>query len=722
MSRRFLVLALVLVAIAPFVPLIINGEVPILRDHDDYFVPLRHFTASELGAGRVPFWNPYNGAGEPWLANPQTAIFYPPAYLFLAFPFAFAYVAYLALHVALLAVGSFQLFVRRASPAAAALGAISVALSGPVFSMLDVGNNLTTFAWIPATLACAMARRDEQARRPRGALALMLALMFLAGEPFLAAIGWVGVAVTLLARRVKRATLDATVTFAIALLLCAAQLLPFLAILRGSDRASGLGADALRNSFAPFNWLGFLTHPGWSSDSFWTGAYPALFGSQQFIVALYVGTVVIALAALAVSAAVRNRAHRSGVVLAMSLIAAVALFAAGVHLPGAGTWWPALGLDAVRFPSRVVPFAVVALGYLAAVGADGLGSASRRERVLPAFFVVTLTGLTFFSFSLPAHVVLFTVGSAALAATVLTIGPLFVTQRSMALLALVVAFDLVFAARGLMIGEPLKSHAPRLQTILAPGERFARHPASGGYTNLLGPMADVSTPAPVIGRTYLAIHNEALYRPRLDVLNVLSVRVLLAGRLAHGRPRIRHPAFERLQLPPDTAGLFAFDDDEAYRNRDAMGPAALWSEWTVASDSDTAIAALLSGKIVADRVPVVVGVAPPRSDPTNGNPGTAKLLRIDTRGAIVDVNARRLALLTLNQNAAAGWKVAIDGKRANVRCVNGNFLGVIVPPGAHRVVWDYTPPLLHSGIALTLLGIALLISDAFAHSRCRARS
>src|SRR5215211_3189090 len=83
-----------LLAIIPFLPPLLVDEVFTLRDHFDYFQPLRWYTASELQAGRLPLWNPYNASGEPWLANPQTGVFYPPAWLFVALPFATAYVLF----------------------------------------------------------------------------------------------------------------------------------------------------------------------------------------------------------------------------------------------------------------------------------------------------------------------------------------------------------------------------------------------------------------------------------------------------------------------------------------------------------------------------------------------------------------------------------------------------------------------------------------------------
>src|SRR5215212_9500707 len=114
--------SLVLLALLPTIlilPHLVRSEVFTLRDHFDYFQPLRWFTATELQAGHLPLWNPYNASGEPWLANPQTGVFYPPAWLFVVLPFATAYVLFLLFHLILLGWGAYRLFARDASPGAA---------------------------------------------------------------------------------------------------------------------------------------------------------------------------------------------------------------------------------------------------------------------------------------------------------------------------------------------------------------------------------------------------------------------------------------------------------------------------------------------------------------------------------------------------------------------------------------------------------------------------
>ena len=47
-------------------------------DAMNYFYPYRAYAAHSIRSGQVPLWNPYLFLGVPFLANPQTAVFYPP--------------------------------------------------------------------------------------------------------------------------------------------------------------------------------------------------------------------------------------------------------------------------------------------------------------------------------------------------------------------------------------------------------------------------------------------------------------------------------------------------------------------------------------------------------------------------------------------------------------------------------------------------------------------
>ncbi|MGH9419894.1 MAG: hypothetical protein ACRD3J_07975, partial [Thermoanaerobaculia bacterium] len=87
MTRRIAFAAITVLTLIVFARPLLRNEVFTFRDHGDYFQPLRWFTAMELQHGRIPFWNAYSASGEPWFANPQTGIFYPPTWLFVVLPF-----------------------------------------------------------------------------------------------------------------------------------------------------------------------------------------------------------------------------------------------------------------------------------------------------------------------------------------------------------------------------------------------------------------------------------------------------------------------------------------------------------------------------------------------------------------------------------------------------------------------------------------------------------
>lgn len=357
-------LFLALAATALFLLPLLRREVFVLRDHLDYFQPMRWFTATELRAGHLPLWNPYNSSGEPWLANPQTGVFYPPAWLFVVLPFATAYVLFLLAHLILLGWGAYLLFARKASRSAALMGATALMFCGPVVSLLDISTILTTLAWFPLVLWCAC----ERAWRRGG---IVLALAFLAGEPFFAAVAALLYGFAAIAQAGSRSGAPRPVTGApsradnrqsagiiarglvlsalIAFGLSAVQLLPFLAWVRGSDRASGFdAATILEYSMRLEDWLHVAMPP-----RFGIAFDPAV--GQRFIPLVYIGVVVCALAL----AGIRRRT--AGWVI---------LFVCAVAVSTGPHWLVSLPLTIFRYPARVVPLAALALVALAVAGYD----------------------------------------------------------------------------------------------------------------------------------------------------------------------------------------------------------------------------------------------------------------------------------------------------------------------------------------------------------------
>jgi hypothetical protein len=455
--HRFAFALLALLAVIIFLPALLKREVFTLRDHFDYFQPLRAFTAEELKAGRLPLWNPYSASGEPWLANPQTGVFYPPAWLFLVLPFETAYMLFLLLHQAILGWGAYLLFARRGPPGAAMVGAAALMFSGPVLSLLDVSNNFATLAWIPLALWCALAGTWRRT-------GVVLALAFLGGEPFFAAMAALMVAVVMISARRYR---DLLATALLAFGLCAVQLVPFLEFVADSDRVGGMdGSLILRNSMRLRDWLSVAMPNAGATE-------------QQFIPVLYMGIIAIALAILGIAFGAQSTTTRR------ETTGWLVLLAVAIAVSTGPVWLSRLPLTLFRDPARLVPFAALAVAGLAAMGWQHVRA---ERRWLDLLIVLIIAGDLLMR-----------------ARPLLGTGPF---RRD------VVPYDasIGISAKILRFGE------------VDARERAAW---MSGYLNLYDRRFDAFTAAPLATSAYVRMHRQLLQEARLDSFAYAGVEFIL---------------------------------------------------------------------------------------------------------------------------------------------------------------------------------------------------
>jgi hypothetical protein len=472
MKQRWAFAAIAICALAVFAPALIRNEVFSLRDHGDYFQPLHWFTAVELQHGRLPLWNAYSASGEPWLANPQTGIFYPPAWLFVVLPFAHAYSIYLLLHVLLLGCGAYLLFARLTRPGGGALmAALALTFCGPVMSLLDVSNNLTTFAWVPVIVWCALS--DVSAK----ACGAVMALSFLAGEPFFASIG----AILFVVVR-RRGWIDKLESAAMAFALSAVQLFPFLSWISDSDRAHGgmTRAQILLASMPPRDWLRLAIPP---KDAV---LHPAM--GQEFLPIVYAGLLTVIFAIIGIVAARRRAAGW------LALIFLSALVAAGNHIGPVGDLLASLPLTLLRYPARLVPFAVLGICALAAFGCNGI----RSEPIKMLLALLTFVDL------------------------VVRIQPLLATSP----------FD-----PGRIPYPPAIGRDSKIVRIDMSSDRD-RDGWILGYLNLYQRRFDTWTAAPVVSQRYAEMILPAITEGRLSTINAVSGGYVVAPRTLVAFPPI----------------------------------------------------------------------------------------------------------------------------------------------------------------------------------------
>ncbi|HXH37035.1 MAG TPA: hypothetical protein VNN08_00260 [Thermoanaerobaculia bacterium] len=474
MTRRTAFAIVTVLTLVVFAGPLLRNEVFSFRDHGDYFQPMRWFTASELRHGRLPLWNVYSASGEPWLANPQTAVFYPPAWLFLVLPFTTAYTLYLFLHVVLLGCGAYLLFARLTRPGGAALAAaVALTFSGPAMSLLDVSNNLTTFAWIPLIVWCAI---DGVSAR---ASAAAIAMSFLAGEPFFAAVGALLFAVA--RRRGARDLIDVALT---SFALCAIQLLPFLSMVLSSDRAHGglTRAQLLQDSMPLRDWLRLAIPANLGASAF----DPRL--GQHFIPIVYLGGLTILFAL--VGAVVARRRGLGWI----ALIAVCVLIGTGSHLAPVGELLVRLPVTLFRYPARVVPLAALGICALAAIGCDRIIRGPRWQIVMALLIFVDV---------------------------VVQIQPLLITAP--------------FNAHRVPYPPSIGRDSKIVRVDMT--RDFDRDAWISGYLNLYDRRFDAWTAAPIVSQRYATLYQSAVLRRDVPALDALSAGYIVApGALAAFQP------------------------------------------------------------------------------------------------------------------------------------------------------------------------------------------
>ncbi|HCU37266.1 MAG TPA: hypothetical protein DGT21_18050 [Armatimonadetes bacterium] len=141
----------------------------------------RKFAGEQLRKDEVPLWNPYMSAGTPFIANNQSAAFYPETWLFALLPVERAF-GFAALLYTLLAGGFMYWYLRvlGCRPQAAVLGALPFMLSGFAVGWMAFLTLRSVPAWLPLMLV----GHEKTVRGARGPWWLLSA--FAVGMQFLA--------------------------------------------------------------------------------------------------------------------------------------------------------------------------------------------------------------------------------------------------------------------------------------------------------------------------------------------------------------------------------------------------------------------------------------------------------------------------------------------------------------------------------------------------------
>ena len=266
--------------------------------------------------------------------------------------------------------------------------------------------------------------------------------------------------------------------------------------------------------------------------------------------------------------------------------------------------------------------------------------------------------------------------------------------------------------------------------------------ASGGPTErvaVVGPYAPANT---LLAyripdyRSYDATHpNRAVRFTRMMSPESFRIRVLdyqihlnliepsAALMAAVGIKRVAVPVNElpeRWQEPPPGEPVYTYEmtshDFWVWRNNYARPYTYLAPRFQVASDEETLARRMRA--LTLDRVDEAQ-VYDPRGAFASDVQGThtgapiseaeaasVKLERYAPGDIEVRANTERKRLLVVNEQHTDDWRVTIDDQPAPLLRVNYLVQGVVLPPGEHRVRFQYDPPAFRWGVGLSLAGLA----------------
>jgi hypothetical protein len=769
--HRYRLLLLLALSIVPVRGVFTASRIFYIRDLSFFFWSRHLWLRHAIFTGHAPWWDPYVAGGQSAIADALNQIAMPVTLavrllpsdlvsfnMWIALPLPIAMMGmfvFLRRYLAAVKGGPAPDVARGISPdAAAAIGACAFALSGPVVSML----NLPNLAWSVALLPWVLAAATDHGSRITW-LAVAFALQALCGEP----VTWAATGVLALAFRPRLSTIAGLSSGA---LVAAVQLVPTFAAGVRAHRAALATPDFW--SLHPLSlWEGIAPqlfgnyYDAFLADLPWMGALN--FGRDPFFYSLYVGPLVLLLAAIGVSERPRHSLLWVGVLVAFTIAA----------LGGYTPLYPLLRrlvppLMYFRFPVKYIVFGVFALAVLAAEGwaAISYGLSRRRYGVavitgivgvaggiagICAMFLPDLSTRASYALAVSTHLKDPAAGAAFLARVapplivrasgLLLAGGVLVAAAARhriatALLSAALCADLLITNGGLNVTMELaKLSPPRWFTSATGDQRLYIGGRVRGYMNAGDPDA-VSTwqiPAEstaVEGRMELnallpmapsgwGVRESLSYDlPYLWPAQYEATvrRFEHAGRLERDaflrRSGVRWcvvPMAQHGEWPPianvDNWNMRVYDCHPAATRAYIAASAAVAADPT----DDVWAREALFGPALPDEAVRLAGMPPPAG--RAGAPGSPSLrfVQDDPNDVTLEATLMQPSVVVLRDTFDPSWTATVDGLPAVIARANGIYRAVAVPAGHHTIRFEYRPRDFLAGLTLSGAAAVLLI-------------
>jgi uncharacterized membrane protein YfhO len=684
-------------------------------DVAQYFLWHAQFIKEQLLSGSVPLWNPYYYSGHPFIANPQTFVFYPATLLFAALPLPWAFNIDTLLHIYLAAAGiyCFVLLITESRSSGLA-SAVVYSLSGYFMNRIYAGHltMIHTAALLPWIFY--LFEKGYKTGQTRFFLitGLVFGLQILSGEPqnnyytalFLTVYALIRYVSTPQPARPKpfyRPGIFLVLILLAAFGISAVQVLPSWEFMSLSDRAEKTYQFATAYSFPPQNFFTFLVPVTKGS---------VLTADCEF--SGYIGVLAVILAGI--GACFSRHSQHTWCFRIMALIAVTIML--GNNTPIYHLYYQCLpGISTFRIPARCLVIFTFSMSALTGLGIQHIcqTATTRKQRIaamgLCAVLLLCLfAGAAFFQVPLASKDIVLAVAFFVVAFVILDLGRFAKNKSVVAGVIIAVLFiDLYLAYHSqtptINQNEVLKKQS--YERLFGNDRGFYR--VASPLDALVGAnfhYYNVNAYTPVVlGRYFRFMHETANSPVDAKTRHTLNPQIFS-----------RNSVFSSKVLGIKYALIKNEDGFELITAKQVMPRATLVSNALFLPRLEDQMQYIKRPDFDPQKQ-VLLEAVPPKNVPPNPKGTEAPpdgnnvvITKYQPNRIEVDCASDCDTYLVLSELFYPGWRAYIDGNKVQILRADYLLRAVPLTAGRHNVVFVYRPASFLIGAAITIFTLLLL--------------
>ena len=688
-----------------------NGAMP---DIIDQIYPWRHFSVEEWGKGTIPFWNPNSFAGNPHLANFQSAAYSPFNLMFFILPFIDAW-SLMVLLQPLIVGFSMYLFLRSYNlrKFAVLIGSIAFMFSGFMVVWMAYGTLSMAISVLPLCLYAIKKYLKTSKSRFGLLFSVLIAFSFFSGHfqtsLYLALFSLLFAVFSVVSGKKRRQGIYLGAFFLVGIILSGLQLVPTIQFYSLSPRSESF----ITEGGIPWNYLITLIAPDFYGNPVtrndWFGYYAEW--------ASFVGVIPLIFALYSLR---KWKSFDTRFFAGMAVIIAVFAVSSPVQALIGVLEIPVLSTSN---PSRIIVLFSFCLSVLAGFGAHIFlvqDSAKRKQtklimHLLVGIILVSLFLALFFfrpfpdekttlalkNLILPIGVfMVFSIASISfLYAKKLRLMPFFFIIVTLIL----ISFDSLRFAIKWMPFDERQFVFPDLPVIHA----MQREVGSGRVFGNLS--AQVTTYYDIPGiegydplyierygqflrssedglsksaeRSVVKISRHGKYLDR--VLDLLGVSLIFHP-IADTNQSWAYPVWSN---PTRFEEVYKDDFFKLYTNKTAIPRGSLYYSYEVINDDRDIIKRFYDDDF--DFRNVLILEEDPQIEKSTTKGGSVNVIQNKPTRLVFEVDSPQRGLLFLSDNYYPGWSVFVNGEKSQIYRTNYTFRSIVVPEGRSKVEFVY---------------------------------